>query len=168
MKCIHDPTKIEGAIGQYHCPGCGEMVIAGIPHLDYDLLNNLTEEDIKVIAGKETLLDEQWKNAKAQVDEGWHELLDDLRKNLDEITKEKEKLSDYTGYSITQVKEKFGGLRVHIDKGVDTHLKMIEYFEGLSYHICEECGMYGKVRNDLVWKRALCNKCYEQLNKKEK
>jgi hypothetical protein len=31
-----DPIQLVGApIGQYHCPYCGEMVIAGMNHVDY-------------------------------------------------------------------------------------------------------------------------------------
>lgn len=31
-----EPQQLVGApLGQYHCPYCGEMVIAGIPHVDY-------------------------------------------------------------------------------------------------------------------------------------
>lgn len=31
-----DPQMLAGKpIGQYHCPYCGAMVIAGIPHTDY-------------------------------------------------------------------------------------------------------------------------------------
>lgn len=30
--CPHDPVKTEGSIGQYHCPECGSMVVAGCPH----------------------------------------------------------------------------------------------------------------------------------------
>lgn len=31
-----DPQQLVGApLGQYHCPYCGAMVLAGIPHLDY-------------------------------------------------------------------------------------------------------------------------------------
>jgi hypothetical protein len=31
-----DPIQLKGQpIGQYHCPYCGEMVIAGIDHIDY-------------------------------------------------------------------------------------------------------------------------------------
>lgn len=31
-----EPQQLTGQpIGQYHCPYCGSMVIAGIPHLDY-------------------------------------------------------------------------------------------------------------------------------------
>jgi hypothetical protein len=31
-----DPAQLVGQpIGQYHCPYCGSMVVAGIGHLDY-------------------------------------------------------------------------------------------------------------------------------------
>ena len=31
--CHHKPEELSGApIGQYHCPDCGAMVIAGLPH----------------------------------------------------------------------------------------------------------------------------------------
>jgi hypothetical protein len=31
-----EPQQLGGApMGQYHCPYCGAMVMAGIPHIDY-------------------------------------------------------------------------------------------------------------------------------------
>ena len=43
MKCSYDPTPLIGlAVGMFHCPECGEMLVAGMPHPDYSLLN--TEE----------------------------------------------------------------------------------------------------------------------------
>lgn len=31
-----DPQQLKGApLGQYHCPYCGAMVMAGMEHLDY-------------------------------------------------------------------------------------------------------------------------------------
>jgi hypothetical protein len=31
-----EPQQLVGLpLGQYHCPYCGAMVIAGVPHLDY-------------------------------------------------------------------------------------------------------------------------------------
>lgn len=31
-----EPQQLVGApLGQYHCPWCGAMVMAGMPHLDY-------------------------------------------------------------------------------------------------------------------------------------
>jgi hypothetical protein len=35
-KCEHDPKLAEGPIGMYHCPECGDMVIAGIDHPDME------------------------------------------------------------------------------------------------------------------------------------
>lgn len=32
-KCKEKPEKLKGMpIGQYHCPDCGAMLIAGLPH----------------------------------------------------------------------------------------------------------------------------------------
>jgi len=43
--CSHDPRELKGQpIGMYHCPECGEMVIAGIAHPDYDLLKDMHDE----------------------------------------------------------------------------------------------------------------------------
>lgn len=31
-----DPQQLKGApLGQYHCPYCGEMCVAGVPHTDW-------------------------------------------------------------------------------------------------------------------------------------
>ena len=40
-KCSFDPTADiykDSPIGMFHCPECGEMVVAGLPHPDYDAL----------------------------------------------------------------------------------------------------------------------------------
>ena len=52
ITCAYDPSKVVGPIGMFHCPNCGEMVVAGCPHPDYDRLNHLTEKDIRVIKGE--------------------------------------------------------------------------------------------------------------------
>lgn len=41
-KCPYDPRELAGApIGQYHCPECGEMVLAGMEHPDWGLLSDI-------------------------------------------------------------------------------------------------------------------------------
>lgn len=35
MDCTYDPTNDEG--GMFHCPECGDMVIAGLKHPDYNI-----------------------------------------------------------------------------------------------------------------------------------
>lgn len=32
QECTHDPKETKGPIGMYHCPECGEMVLAGVEH----------------------------------------------------------------------------------------------------------------------------------------
>lgn len=44
MKCTYDPRTLAGQpIGQFHCPECGVMQIAGLPHIDDD------NDDLEVI-----------------------------------------------------------------------------------------------------------------------
>lgn len=35
-KCSYDPKPVTGPIGMFHCPDCGDMVIAGFEHPDMD------------------------------------------------------------------------------------------------------------------------------------
>ena len=38
-KCTFDPTSDiykNAPIGMFHCPECGEMVVAGLPHPDWE------------------------------------------------------------------------------------------------------------------------------------
>lgn len=37
-QCTFDPTLVEGPIGMFHCPMCGGMQIAGVPHIIDDVL----------------------------------------------------------------------------------------------------------------------------------
>jgi len=50
MKCQYDPSVVHGPIGMFHCPECGEMVVVGMPHPDYDHEYNpddfMTEEEM--------------------------------------------------------------------------------------------------------------------------
>lgn len=40
QKCSYDPSPlIDVPLGMFHCPECGEMVIAGMAHPDYSLLD---------------------------------------------------------------------------------------------------------------------------------
>lgn len=40
MPCDFDPEPLKGVpLGMFHCPYCGEMVLAGAEHPDYDWLD---------------------------------------------------------------------------------------------------------------------------------
>ena len=47
--CSYDPRTVPAGapIGMFHCPECGEMVIAGMEHPDPDW--ELTEEDCRLL-----------------------------------------------------------------------------------------------------------------------
>lgn len=39
QKCPYDPSMLIGVpLGMFHCPECGEMVVAGMAHPDYSLI----------------------------------------------------------------------------------------------------------------------------------
>src|SRR5437870_4613097 len=70
MKCPHNPKETTGPIGMYHCPDCGDMVLAGMDHPDYDDV----EESYK------KYLDEKYESLKHymsnQIGEGFHSLVE--------------------------------------------------------------------------------------------
>ncbi len=52
------PIQLKGApLGQYHCGYCGEMVIAGIEHMDY---KHIDERYAAYVAGEEAKMDERF------------------------------------------------------------------------------------------------------------
>lgn len=58
--------------------------------------------------------------------------------------------------NVTQVKEKFGGLRFYIGGGSDEVHDRIELACKESYRTCEECGEPGKPDHTRGWIRTLC------------
>ena len=76
----------------------------------------------------------------------------------------------YEEYHATavQVKEKFGYLHFYASGFTDEMDELVTEAENKSATICETCSKPGKLRNDLPWKRTLCNDCYtEHITPKE-
>lgn len=103
-----------------------------------------------------------------EVGEGWSRLIYDLSEKL-------EFLSNQFNVEIVmdQVKEKFGGARfyLHVENphNIDSEIFKVvsdiafdleDYYEHLSYSICEDCGdrFHVKLRTD-GWHRTLCDDC---------
>ena len=63
---------------------------------------------------------------------------------------------------ITQIKEKFGGLRFYINGGDDYIYGMIALAESLSYKICESCGTTINVGQTQGWIYTCCKDCYDK------
>jgi hypothetical protein len=58
--------------------------------------------------------------------------------------------------TVTQIKEKFGGLRFYYDGGDDEISGMVTMAAGWASHACEECGSQGVLRHG-GWLKTLCN-----------
>jgi hypothetical protein len=96
--------------------------------------------------------------------DGWLKLIDNLSRRITKLDPEGE-------IQATQVKEKFAGLRFYfsahgedIKKLHEKHEqvgKLVETAEEKSYHLCEECGKKGKMRDDIGWYRTLCERHYK-------
>lgn len=92
---------------------------------------------------------------------GWYWLLDNLLKSIDDYCNLNAKIPPV---KITQVKEKFGGLRVYFDGGDDLVLGMVWFAENLSYHICENCGSQENITYTTGWIQTICTPCLNKEN----
>jgi len=89
---------------------------------------------------------------------GWNELVDKLISDLNNINKE---------WTVTTIKEKFGGLRFYTHRTTEEQNELIEKAEKDSYTICELCGEKGKLREDLPWIQTLCGEHYAKYLKEK-
>ena len=92
------------------------------------------------------------------VGEGWRPLVTKLVEDIIEIAPKTE---------ITQIKEKFGGLRFYINGGADGVFDLIDKAEHESYKICEECGTKEGVTTEGGWILSLCPACRTAYNKEK-
>jgi len=65
-----------------------------------------------------------------------------------------EEISDTV--SFTQIKEKFGTLRIYTLNASEAQHSFVSFAEEMSRHVCEECGKPGKIRSG-GWIRTLCD-----------
>ena len=84
---------------------------------------------------------------------GWYPLIKNLIDELITLGWDKQ---------VTQVKEKFGGLRFYINGGSDEMYNKITEAEKLSHETCELCGKKGELRTKIRWFTTLCDEHYEQ------
>ena len=82
--------------------------------------------------------------------DGWNQLIKELIEELMALGWDRK---------VTQVKEKFGGLRFYIGGGSKEVHDAINRAENKSYTICEDCGSPGKLRSNRYWELTLCDEC---------
>ncbi len=89
--------------------------------------------------------------------DGWFDIIYDLTKKIHAIAPQTK---------ITQIKEKFGGLRYYVLSGTEEVWDLITETEKLSFKTCEYCGTQRgvKIRGER-WLKVLCRKCEEKRKK---
>lgn len=88
---------------------------------------------------------------------GWYDLLDSLCTGIEkELDKD---LDSKKNFYITQIKEKFGGLRFYVSSATDRVYNFISTYEKKSYHVCEICGKKGNRCCIQNWLSTLCKEC---------
>ena len=95
--------------------------------------------------------------AKMCVGAGWHSLVDEAYD-----------LCEAHEIEITQIKEKFGGLRIYMQPLMDKELcdlidPKIAGIEMRSYTMCESCGQPAEPSSKGYWVKTICKSC-EEIN----
>ena len=63
--------------------------------------------------------------------------------------------------TVTQVKEKYGGLRFYVGSAPFAVLDVLDECERLSYTICEQCGSDTAEPRPDGWIKTLCDACFD-------
>lgn len=91
-------------------------------------------------------------------EDGWFPLIYQLCEDIQgELNKLDEDFNKY--FYVTQVKEKFAGLRFYVSYGTDEIFDLISEAEKKSHTVCEKCGEPGAVRRRGGWYKTLCQDC---------
>ena len=106
--------------------------------------------------GKDKTLQESLMPFGFMCGDGWFKLIHNLSRRIT-------KLDPEGRVEAVEVKEKFGGLRFYINAAPKEIHDLIQVAEDKSYHICEECGHKGKIRDDIGWYRTLCEQHYKEV-----
>lgn len=95
--------------------------------------------------------------------DGWYHILDTLSAFLETTINDH---PDRPTIRATQVKQKWGGLRMYTDPTPELAYGAITVMERLSHTICESCGTTRDVehREDDGWRVALCPDCEPPTN----
>ena len=141
--------------------GCRECLYFG------PLKDGPVETEYRLGWGKEPCTLKQARDY-ARASPGWQPIIDYLFKQFEHWC---------VKVHITQVKEKFGGLRfyyAYIEVGeLKEHYRapdfdaMVDFAEGMSYCMCETCGNPAETRPG-GWVETLCDEHYEEREEKER
>lgn len=88
-----------------------------------------------------------------ECDKGWYPLINELLDKIQKIV-DRDNIEDF---EISQIKEKFGELRVYPYFGTDEIFDLIDEYTEKSVHTCEICGKSGETRMINGWLKTLCD-----------
>jgi hypothetical protein len=98
-----------------------------------------------------------------EIGDGWLTLIYHLFCDIEDELRLHPELRE--NFRVSQVKEKFGGLRCYTYGSSEQIEALISNAESLSVHICEQCGETGS-RRPMGWIVTLCKKCFWEHIKK--
>ena len=90
---------------------------------------------------------------------GWYDIVYDM-------CVEMKKTKPHEDFRLTQVKEKFGTLRVYGNYMNDAAFAIEQKYEDISSRTCEHCGEPGRVEKINGWYTALCPRCKKEREEK--
>ena len=126
------------------------------------MIKTLSEDELR------TKYPDLLKDVWFECSDGWFDILDALCGNIEnhlESVRRKDPEDPLLQISISQIKEKFGGLRFYTSFTDDTISGMIRMAESMSYRVCEMCGNPGRSRKG-GWIMTLCDSHAEEREKK--
>lgn len=88
---------------------------------------------------------------------GWYELIDPILNYIIEYNKKQKREEDKI--EVTQIKEKFGRLRIYTNFVTKELDKMIDDAEDESAQICELCGKREDIGQTMGWITTICRSC---------
>lgn len=95
-----------------------------------------------------------------EINEGWFDIVEELCENI--------LLADpLESFCVSQIKEKFGGLRFYVNSPTSEEIKnLIRYTENKSFFVCELCASNNGSKIIMEgWIRTLCKCCENEIKK---
>lgn len=96
------------------------------------------------------------------IGKGWYQIVDSLCNQIQNYLNWQKEVPQVI---VTQIKEKFGGLRFYYNGGDEKIDGMVRMAEEWAEHTCEECGKPGHERSG-GWIKTLCDEHYEERQKR--
>ena len=94
-----------------------------------------------------------------ECDDGWYDLLEILFIEIEAYCSQFE--LEYP--TASQIKEKFGKLRIYLDGSDQTIERMVWLTEHMSGRICSICGNKGRMNVVRAWSMVVCPPCLEKV-----